>query len=234
MKLSVLSWSAGLAALLLGGCASAPEQYHVKEVYVCAADDCGPAARKYSASQMLVALERLVRLNDGEPVPICGSDPKTRICENRGQCHFVQGGPIPGAGCAHSITFTQAAADAPNGQIRVKASMPRTFIGVPLACASFGGTISVRSADEISYEAEAHYCNWMAVGNMSATFSFALESVDLDRGLVGGYWSHAVAGTGNGAGSGYAIWKFPKTMPRGENWLAAAPATATGVTEPRR
>ena len=223
-------WMALLLALL-GGCASAPEQYQVKEVYVCAAEECGPAAQKYSARQMLAALEQLVRLNDGEPVAICGSDPKTRICENRGQCHFVQGGPIPGIGCAHSITLTEAAGDPQNGQLRFKANMFRTFVGVPLACATFGGVLTVRSPDEISYVADAHYCNWMAVGNMSATFSFALESMDLDRGLVGGYWSHAVAGTGSGAGSGYTVWKFPKVMPRGVNWLASGQGTAAGTGE---
>ena len=55
---------------------------------------------------------------------------------------------------------------------------------------------------------------------MTTTFSFAVESVDLDRGRLGGYWAHAVAGTGNGKGSGYAVIQFPRTMPRGENWLA--------------
>jgi hypothetical protein len=64
------------------------------------------------------------------------------------------------------------------------------------------------------------------VGTMSATFTMALDSLDLDRGQIGGYWSHAVKGTGNGRGSGYAVLKFPKAMPDGENWLASQPMQA--------
>jgi hypothetical protein len=57
---------------------------------------------------------------------------------------------------------------------------------------------------------------------MSATFNFAVESIDLSHGQIGGDWSHAVKGTGNGRGSGYALLKFPKAMPAGVSWLVGS------------
>lgn len=221
MGMNTRPWRvAAAAAVLLAGCAGAPQQYAVKEVYVCAAEECGTAGHKYSSGQMLAAFQQLIKVNAGESVSICASDPQTRSCESIGMCHFVQGGPFPGSGCGNSLTFRSVALDSQAGQVRVKANMARTFLGVSLACADMAATISVRSADEITYEAEPHYCNWLGVGNMTATFNIAVESVDLDRGQIGGYWNHAVAGTGNGSGSGYAVLKFPKSMPRGENWIA--------------
>jgi len=211
------------AMALLAGCAGAPQQYSVKEVYVCAAEECGTAGHKYSARQLLDAFRQLFKANEGEKAEICESDPKTRSCESIGLCHFVQGGPFPGMGCGNSIAFGTVAKDNKPGQIAINANMARTFLGASLACADMNGTISVRSADEISYEVEPHYCNWMGVGNMTATFNLAIESLDLDRGQIGGYWNHAVAGTGVGSGSGYAILKFPKGMPRGENWIGGKP-----------
>lgn len=205
---------------LLAGCAGTPQQYSVKEVYICAGEDCAPGSQRYSARQVADALQQLLAANLGQNVEICNSDPKQRNCIETGVCHFVQGGLIPGAGCSRSMTFSEAKRGAQAGQVGIKVEMARTFIGVPLVCAPMEGTIQVRTADEITLDVAPHYCNWLGVGNMTATFNLAVEAIDFDRGQLGGYWQHAVAGTGSGAGSGYAILRFPKTMPAGANWLS--------------
>jgi len=210
-----------LAAVVLVGCAGTPQQYSVKEVYICAAEDCAPGSQRYSAAQVAGALQQLLAANLGQMVEICDSDPRQRNCVDVGVCHFVQGGLLPGAGCSRSFVFSVAEHGEQAGQVRVKADMLRTFIGAPLVCAPMEGTIQVRTADEITMEVAPHYCNWMGVGNMTATFNLAIEAIDFDRGQIGGYWQHAVAGTGSGAGSGYAILRFPKAMPVGAGWLGA-------------
>ena len=82
------------------------------------------------------------------------------------------------------------------------------------------GTFSVDSPDEIFPEFRPYYRNWMVAGKMSATFNFAVESIDLSHGQISGYWSHAVNETGNGRGSGYVVLQFPKAMTGGEKRLA--------------
>lgn len=212
-------WSLLLAAAwLLAGCTAIPQQHAVKAVHICGAEDCA-TDHKYSIGQLRTGFQQLLRANEGEKVTICDSDPKTRACESVGICQFVLGGFVPGNGCAKDIVFSEIALGEQTGQISMKANMPITFIWTPVACATAVATLSVHSPDEISIEFQPRYCNWMAVGNMSATFNFAVESLDLNRGQVSGYWSHAVTGTGNGRGSGYAVLKFPKSMPGGENWL---------------
>jgi hypothetical protein len=220
MKRSLLMM---LACIALAGCAGAPQLYKVDSVYVCAAEECAQAGQRYKADQMLDGLHRLFVLNDGQDLKICSSDKKTRTCESSSICHFVMGGPIPGAGCGLSMKIGQAVLESAQRRIRTQSTHFNTFIGIPLVCASSGVSISVASPDEITWEDDPHYCNWMAVGNMTETFAIAVESVDFDRGIVGGYWTHAVAGTGSGSGSGYLVLVFPKPMPRGENWLAEKP-----------
>lgn len=222
MTIRCRPWLLALAsALLLAGCAGAPKQYSVKEVYVCAAEDCSVASQKYSAGRLASAIQQLLKLNAGQAAEICDSDPKERNCASVGLCHFVQGGPFPGSGCARSIVFNEALIGEQAGQVAIKADMTRTFLGIQLGCATMTGSISVRSADEISLEVAPHYCNWAGIGNMTATFNVAIESVDFDRGQMGGYWQHAVAGTGVGSGSGYAILRFRKGMPPGADWVGA-------------
>jgi hypothetical protein len=210
-------------ALLVAGCAAVPQQYAVKEVHICDVAGCNAVNHKYSVGELRAGFLQLLKANEGARVTICDSDPMTRNCESVGICQFVLGGIIPGNGCAEDIVFSEIAAGSQAGQIDLRANMPLTFIWTPLSCATTAATLSVRSADDVSIEFQPRYCNWMVVGNMMATFNFAVESLDLNHGQVGGYWSHAVAGGGNGRGSGYAVLKFPKAMPQGENWLVSQP-----------
>lgn len=207
------------AALLFSGCAAIPQQSNVKEVRICGAGDCDTAGHKYSTGQLVAGFQQLLKANEGEQATICSSDPKTRTCESVGICQFVLGGILPGNGCAKNVAFSEIAKGKHADQLSLKADMPLTFIWTPVMCKAAEATLSVHYPDEIFIEFQPRFCSWMVVGTMSATFNFAVDSIDLNRGQIGGYWSHAVSGTGNGRGSGYAILQFPKAMPRGENWL---------------
>jgi hypothetical protein len=163
-------------------------------------------------------------LDEGEKVTIYDSNPKTRNCESVGVCQFVLGGILPGNGCSQSMVFSEITTGKQQPhQINMKVDMPLTFIGTPVFCSITDATFSVHSPDQISLELQPRFCSWMVMGVMSATFNFAVNSLDLNSGEIGGYWSHAVSGTGNGRGSGYAVLKFPKAMPSDENWLVGQP-----------
>jgi hypothetical protein len=206
---------AAAVALLVSGCTAIPQQQAVKEVHICYAEDCGTAGRKYSTEQLFAGFQQLLKANEGEKVTICSSNPKTRACESVGVCQFVLGGILPGNGCADHIVFSEIAMGDQTGQLALKADMPLTFIWTPVYCVTATAALSVRSADEISLDFQPRFCSWMAVGPMVATFSFTVESIDLNHRQIGGYWSHAVKGGGNGRGSGYAVLQFPKAMPPG-------------------
>ncbi len=208
-----------LLPLLLGGCAGAPQLHEVKEVYFCAADECGPAGRRQSGADMLQAIYRLLKANEGKDFKICESDPKTRSCDKEGVSYFVMGGPIPGLGSASSGMMSEVKLDSMAQTVHSRMDSHLRFVGVPLACAGHASTVTVRSADEITMMDDPYYCNWAGIGNMTASFSFAVEFIDLDKGRIGGYWSHAVAGNAAGKGSGYGVLEFPVRMPAGENWL---------------
>lgn len=214
---------AWVGASLLAGCAGAPQVEKVTQIYVCAAEECGSAGQSTTAPQLLRAVHRLFERNDGKEFTICKSDPQSRNCESEGVAYFVQGGPIPGVGSQSSGKLENVKLDAAKQAITGTMNSYLRFVGIPLVCAAHDSTISVRGVDEITITDNPYYCNWMAVGNMTASFSFAVESVDFDKGRLGGWWSHSVVGNAGGKGGGYAVIQLAEPMPRSENWLKATP-----------
>lgn len=218
-----LSRSALLLALLaavLAGCATTPRSQEIKPVQVCAAEECSEAGQRYSANQLLHALDRLFQANDGTGMKFCSSDPVTRICTDNDVGYFILGGFIPGRGSSSSGKVSQVKLDAEHQSIRYVMSMYLRFLGIPLVCADHNAVLAVNSVYDMTITDNSYLCNWMVMGIMTASFSFAIDSVDFDKGRLGGYWKHGVTGTGNGRGQGYALIEFPKSMPREENWLA--------------
>lgn len=227
MSMKSAIWSRHIvvvSGLLLAACAGTPQLAEVKEVYVCAAGECGPASQRYTATEMLAGLYELHKRSEGRDYTICESDPAGRNCVSEGVGYFVMGGPIPGRGSQKQGRYANVQYDAANHAVIATASNQLLFIGTPLACADTKHILTVRSADEIVGADENYYCNWAGVGNMTASFNFVVDYVDLDKGRLGGYWQHGVAGTGAGKGAGYAILQFPMAMPKGENWLKAGAA----------
>lgn len=210
--------------LLLSACAGTPQLAEVKEVYVCAAGECGPASQRYTSTEMLAGLYQLLKRSEGRDFTLCESDPSGHHCVSEGVGYFVMGGPIPGRGSQKHGRYANVQYDTTNHSVTATASNQLLFIGTPLACVDTKHTLTVRSADEIVGADENYYCNWVGVGNMTASFNYVVDYVDLDKGRLGGYWQHGVAGTGAGKGAGYAILQFPVAMPKGENWLKASAA----------
>ncbi len=214
-----LAVSLVLLAVGISGCATASLQHEIKSVRVCAAEECSEAGQHYSATQMLYALEQLFQANDGTGMKFCSADPTTYLCTGDDVGYLVWGGFIPGRGYSNSGKVSQIKLDAENQSIQYTMSMKLRFLGIPLQCKDHDAVLAVRSPHDIAMTDSSYLCNFL-LAVMSASFSFVIDSIDFDKGQLGGYWKHGVTGMGYGRGEGYALIEFPKAMPRGENWLA--------------
>ncbi len=199
-------------SLMLIGCASGKPQTPTKQIYVCSGSKCERAEQRYSADQLLQGFKELLQANANAQVPMCNADPKTRACKSPKVCHFVLGGLLPGNGCSNTLEFSEINKEELGAQLTMKTKMPLTFIGTPVQCATASSTLTVNSVKDINVNIKPHFCSWMVVGAMTVQLNFDVESINLDRGEIGGYWKHTVRGTGNGSGSGYMVLKFPKNI----------------------
>ena len=202
----------------MASCASTAKQNTVKEIYLCSNEKCALADKQYSTEQLLQGFKELLQTNVDVEVPMCNADPKTRTCKSTKVCHLVLGGLLPGNGCSKNLIFSDINKDEQSTQLNMKTKMPLTFIGTPVQCTTAASTLSVNSTNDISLQLKSHFCSWMVVGAMTVQLDFAVESINLDKGEIGGYWKHTVRGTGNGNGSGYLVLKFPKNIA----WPAAS------------
>jgi hypothetical protein len=209
------------AVSMLAGCISLPDLKKVDEVHVCAESGCDPAGQGRTAEQLLGAVHQMLKHNEDVDFMVCDSNPTNHNCESVGACHFVVGLLMPGGGCMTGGRFTKVDLDPVNRRVTATAHYDRTFADEPVLCRSGNSTITARSSNEVVIENDSIYCNWAVVGNMTMSFSFAIDYIDLGEGRLGGYWSHAVSGIGWGWGTGYAIMQFSKHMSKGENWLGA-------------
>lgn len=216
-SLLTLLWM--MLAAGLTGCATSQSLQAINAVRVCSGGECSASGERYSTPQLLHALDRLFQLNDGVGLTFCKSNPVTRQCMEDDLGYFVLGGIIPGRGSSSTGKVSQVKIDVANRSIRYVMSMDLRFLGLPLVCADHNAVLAVRSSNDIAITDSAYPCSWLVMGVMSASFSFVIDSVDFDKGQLGGYWKHSVYGTGNGRGHGYGLIKFSKGMPREEDWL---------------
>lgn len=214
-----------LCTLMLTACAGLPRVDRVKEVHLCASGECGLAGKNRNASEMLNGIYQLLKHNEDKTFKICESNRSSRNCTKEGIGYFVMGGLVPGRGSASESKMTGVQVDPNNHTITATVSSylkfePLFLVSAPMKCVDHQTTITVRSADEIVMIDKNYYCRWMILANMIASFNVAIDYVDLDKGRLGGYWKHAVAGIGvGGKGKGYSIFQFPVKMAKGENWL---------------
>jgi CHAT domain-containing protein len=195
-------------------------------VHVCAAGDCDATGRRYPADQVLSALHRLLAANDGLEYKLCESDKRSRQCIAENVGHTVFAMVVPGPGTQSSGTIRNPQLNASSNTIRMNKSDPKQFFGTPVICSDHGSTITMTYGGHIVLTDDRYWCNWAAVGIMTAEFSFAIESIDFEKGRITGFWFHALTGTGNGSGTGFAALQFQKGMPKGENWLGAPSVVA--------
>lgn len=227
MKIFSLTFILMSASLLITGCANTKQQAAAKEIYLCSGDKCERAEQQYSADELLQGFKDLLQTNVDDEVPMCNADPKTRTCTSTKVCHFVLGGLLPGNGCSKNLMFSDINRDEQSTQLNMKTKMPLTFIGTPVQCTTAASTLTVNSANDISLQLKSHFCSWMVVGAMTVQLDFTVESINLDKGEIGGYWKHTVRGTGNGNGSGYLVLKFPKNIA----WPTASEKTLSAIQQ---
>ena len=208
-----------MVLLVFSGCANEPQLYEVKGVYICAAEECSTAGQKVSSAQLLNGLQKLLQANEGVNYRYCDSNNKTRSCKDIGLGYMVLEGALPGKAFFVNGRFSQVNLNK-LGQFIEYGQNSELFINAThLTCSAHKGKINIRSVDEITLIDDEYACKTKEGGTFNVTYNFAVESIDFDRGRIGGYWAHSIKGVGVGGGKGYGIIELRKPMPKGENWL---------------
>ncbi|MDD5169298.1 MAG: hypothetical protein PHN75_10805, partial [Syntrophales bacterium] len=160
------------------------------------------------AKQLLSDLYLLMKANEGERMPICTASKDPRQCIKDGVRVFVQGGMIPGLGKRTTYGFSHIALSE-NSLDFTKDNSGTTFIGTPMYTNPNACRVYVRSGG-LQVEMDKYYANWAGIGNMVMAEGWAIDYLDLEKGVVGLQLELDIAGIMTlGGGSRYILLKFP-------------------------
>jgi uncharacterized caspase-like protein len=207
--------------IVLAGCAGTVRIDKVGSVNVCVDGQCGPLSPDTDVDDLRGALYRLFKSGEGGRYSACTASPGSRKCRSDGLSHFVQGGPIPGWGTLDGMQIEEVGYDPSSEQIVAVVDPQLFFIGTPLITTEHKTVLTVADPKNIALVDQNSYTNWMVVGNQIFSFNFAVDYIDIGRGVLGGWYGWGVTGIGTGGGSGYALLTFPEGGDR--RWLAAVP-----------
>lgn len=216
--------------LILSGCAGTIQLEKVDSVTLCMGGSCQPVDNHTDLTALRGALYRLLKSGQGGAYKSCSSSPTRRECSSQGLTHYVQGGPIPGFGTLTGMEIEEVGYD-PSVQAIVAVVDPDMyFIGTPLLTSKHKTVLSVEGPDRITLIDQNSITNWMAVGTQVFSFNFAVDYINLDRGMLGGWYGWGVTGIGTGGGNGYALLNFPQSGSK--QWFAAVPDDAPMLSIP--
>jgi hypothetical protein len=219
-----------LIGLIIAGCAGTVRLEKVNEVTLCTGGNCGPVDQNTDLDALRGALYRLFKSNQGGTYKVCASSPTKRECSDQGLSHFVQGGPIPGLGTLTGMEIEEVGYDPSVAAIVAIVDPDMYFIGTPLITTKHKTVLKVAGPNLITLEDQESYTNWMVVGNQVFNFNFAADYVDIDRGILGGWYGWGVTGIGTGGGNGYALITFSHSG--SADWFAAVPDDALILSVP--
>ncbi len=90
-----------------------------------------------------------------------------------------------------------------SGVMEFTANIKTTVNGIPPACGTVTGTISMTGENSALLKFSDFYCNWVVIGNVVTQSKFSIDQIDLSERSFTGYYALSFFGTGNASGSGY-------------------------------
>lgn len=202
----------GLLALAMAwtfsGCSSKVNIPSVDHFYLVSTAQLGHIDVASHEKQLLNDLYILMIANEGEKVPLCTALKDSKQCVKDGVSVFVQGGMIPGGGKRKYYRFKDINLGDHHLEF-TKDNSGTTFIGTPMYTRENKCQANVRNGG-LQVEMTKYYATWAIVGNMHMAEGWAIDFIDLKKGIVGFQLSLDIKGfLTSGGGSKYALLKFP-------------------------
>lgn len=204
--------SHGLLALalicVLSGCVSRINIPPVDTFYMVTTAHTGSIDVANHEEQLLRDLYLLLKANEDLEVPFCTALKDSKQCVGDGVSVFVQGGIIPGIGKRKHCKFKKIKLDKRVLEF-TKDNSGTTFIGTPMYTRDNMCWVYVRNGG-LQVEMAKYYATWAGMGHMKMAEGWAIDFIDLKKGIVGCQLELDIKGILTaGGGSRYVLLQFP-------------------------
>lgn len=200
-----------IIALISSACGCATLES--RKVDLCENSKCVAVQSDAQKQQLLGKLYTLLKNNLNRDIVFYETEPGKREQVKIGFGYFLQGGPMPGWAKVRSIKFTDILyIDREKLEIKFKVDPDMTWNLTPVFSMSSEGTLTVKDNNQIKYST-TYLVSWMVVGTSAWKHEMMFDYIDLDKNLMGSYYS--IGGGGPlcaGGGSGYTLARFPVSV----------------------
>ena len=203
-------------------------QFTERPTIICRDFNCTRLNNRITRTFLFNSLSNMFLTNMHSRLYICEADPFSRSCLQSGISFPVRSGIANALVKIPKATISQV--NLSTGLSRATATVNYEFLinGVKRTCEPTIMDIAVPNNTQATLINREFSCNLTSDGNSSVSILINLDYIDLDYGILGGYYSIGTQGSTSGGGTGYALFKTEYST-RGMNFRASARGTKTPV-----
>lgn len=174
---------------------------------ICRNFNCTRLNDRITRTFLFNSLANMLQVNQHSRLYICEADPFSRSCLQSGISFPVRSGIANAIVKIPKATISQI--NLSTGLSRASADVNYdVFInGIQRVCEPTIMDISVPNNAQATLTNREFSCNLTSNGMANISLLFNVDYIDLDYGLIGGYYSLGVQGATIGSGSGYLVFK---------------------------
>ena len=178
-----------------------------KPMVICRNFGCTRLNDRITRSFLFNSLANMFMMNAHSRVYICEADPFSRDCLQSGISFPVRSGIANAMVKIPKATISQVSVS--TGLSKATVGMTYEFLvnGIDRRCEPTVMDIMVPVNSEAVLSNREFACNMTSDGISSVSLIVSLDYIDLDYGILGGYYSLGMQGPTTGGGTGYALFK---------------------------
>jgi len=195
-----------------------------RPMVICRNFNCTKLNDRITRNFLFNSLSATFMMNGYSRLYICEADPFSRDCLQSGISFPVRSGIANAMVKIPKASISQV--NLSTGLSRATIGMTYTMLvnGVDRRCEQTAMDIVIPVNSQATLLNREFSCNLTSDGNSSVSLIVNLDYIDLDYGILGGYYSIGTQGSTTGGGTGYALFKTEYSN-RGMNFRAASRGT---------
>ncbi|MCL2537966.1 MAG: hypothetical protein FWE52_00585 [Alphaproteobacteria bacterium] len=174
---------------------------------VCRDFGCTRMNDRITRTFLFNSLANMFMMNQHSRIFICEADPFTRGCLTSGISFPAQVGIANAMAKIPHATVDQVSISTGMSRATIGVTFEFLLNGVAARCSPTTMDIVVPQNSQATLVAREFSCTMTQDGNTNVSMMFNIDYIDLDYGILGGYYSLGLQGPALGGGTGYVLFK---------------------------
>ena len=182
-----------------------------RSIVVCRSKQCAPIKLSTSKEYIYNSLVQMFQNNNHQKALVCTADIGSRSCYQNYISLPITVGITPAYMYVDSVKISDISINKGSRSLNLMLNYNVTYNGQTPDCSPDKSRMYVKNVDNIVLEDNGYRCKMTTIGSTTIKTLFLVDFIDLDYGFIGGYYSIGLSGPAYGGGSGYMMFRLPKT-----------------------